>query len=453
MGGDTAGREEIHDDVRSLLNDGFEISDIVQLETEVTKSSIGKFENFWSATQEILDSEITVPHDRRHGTARYLAPVVLSIRDSMLQAEEKMNEMFPGAPNNEIPSNEYFRLQFLPQNPTTKTAKQYYGRRFSVKSSVQKRILHKYHVDHHYAAKQFKFMKEMATKFKDVSFCFFLDDKAAILIGPFDTPVSTTRRQRPGFVNTRTESGLNAADHDIIPLQITHSVAIKLIPTDLNTGWYSGKPTVSLKCAVLEPSNGWRHMAELLNNYDASQDSPVIFIGTDGGPDHNMNNVNVILSYVAFFVESDADFISIVRTPPYWSVINPSERFMATCNIALNGVSLEMDRPKNATVARKIKNCLTKTQWREKQAKESHIDFKQVTYECTKTARQVLTDRISRLTYGDSPVTIGEVATEEEIDVLKSALWNILPNFDRNSGKISKEQVFSDPFIIQRIYD
>lgn len=441
---DTAGREETCDDVRSLINDGYEISDVIQIATEARKHYSGKFDNFWAATQEILDTERTVPHDRRHGTARYLAPVVLSIRDLMSQAEQKMNSMFPDDPKNKIPSAEYFRLQFLPHNSTTKTAKRYYGR-FSVKSTVQKRTLHKHHVDHHYAAKQFKFMREMASKFNEISVCFFLDDKAAIPIGPIGTPVSTTRRQRPGFVDTRNECGLNAADHDIIPLHITPSVSIKLVPPSSNSGWYKGEPTVTLKCAVFEPSNGWRHMTELLQHYDASKDPPVIFIGTDGGPDHNMNNISVILSYVAFFIESDADFISIVRTPPYWSVINPAERFMATCNVALNGVSLAMDHPTNENLAKKIKNCLTKTQWREKQAKEPHLNLRKGTYECTKTARQILTDRISRLTYGDNSVKIGLVASDDEIDVLKTALWNVLPNFDRITEKLSKESVFSDP--------
>lgn len=430
--------------MRSLLNDGFDISEVLQLEMQEKKCSNGRFENFWKATQEVLDTENTVPHDRRQGTARYFAPVVLSIRDLMTQSEQKMYELFPDDPNNDVPSAEYFRLQFLPHNSTSSTSKRYYGR-FTVKRSIQKRTLHKHHVDHHYAAKQFKFMREMATKFRDISTCYFLDDKAAIPIGPFHTPVSTTRRQRPAFVDTRNEQGLNAADHDIIPLHITPSVCIKLKPPESNAGWYKGEPTVTLKCAVFEPSTGWRHMAELLKHYDTSEDPPVIFIGTDGGPDHNMNNISVILSYVAFFIESDADFISIVRTPPYWSVINPAERFMATCNIALNGLSLEMDAPKDTKTASKIKNCLTKSQWRDKQAKEPNIDFKDVTYECTHTSRHILCDRISRLTYVDNPVKIGAVASDEEIDVLKSSLWNILPNYDRTTEKLSRDDVFNEP--------
>lgn len=55
--------------MRSLLNDGFDISEVLQLEMQEKKYSNGRFENFWKATQEVLDTENTVPHDRRQGTA------------------------------------------------------------------------------------------------------------------------------------------------------------------------------------------------------------------------------------------------------------------------------------------------------------------------------------------------------------------------------------------------
>ena len=70
---------------------------------------------------------------------------------------------------------------------------------------------------------------------------------------------------------------------------------------------------------------------------------PMIFFGTDGGPDHNVTNIQVILSYVAIFLVSSIDCLIAVRTPPNFSVINPVERLMCTLNIALTGIALSRD--------------------------------------------------------------------------------------------------------------
>lgn len=180
----------------------------------------------------------------------------------------------------------------------------------------------------------------MALRFKDNSTVFFLDDKAAIPIGFPSTPVSATRRQRKVLHAGLAPGELSAADHDVIPMHLTPSVSIMLEPPDENQNWYSGKPEVIIKDSIFQPSNAFRHAAEIMKRIKNEPCKEYLFFGTDGGPDHNLINIQVILSYLAIFLLSDADLLVACRTPPNFSVINPAERLMSVLNIGLIGVAL-----------------------------------------------------------------------------------------------------------------
>lgn len=99
-------------------------------------------------------------------------------------------------------------------------------------------------------------------------------------------------------------------DHDNIPQHLIPSVAIKLYPPkELSESWYRGKPMIILKDAIFEASSAFRHVADLIKNIEQPDtQKPIMFIGTDGGPDHNVTSIQVMLSYVALFLELDLDF-------------------------------------------------------------------------------------------------------------------------------------------------
>ena len=59
-----------------------------------------------------------------------------------------------------------------------------------------------------------------------------------------------------------------------------------------------------------------------------------------GSSDRNCTSIRAILSYYNFFLQRDLDALVVVRTPPYFSVLNSCERFMCVANIALVGVAL-----------------------------------------------------------------------------------------------------------------
>lgn len=55
-----------------------------------------------------------------------------------------------------------------------------------------------------------------------------------------------------------------------------------------------------LKDGALEPSSPTRHMAELLPIIqEKSRSNPVLFIYSDGGPDHRLTYVSVQLSLIS----------------------------------------------------------------------------------------------------------------------------------------------------------
>lgn len=267
---------------------------------------------------------------------------------------------------------------------------------------------------------------------------FFLDDKASIPVGY--EGVSATRRQRPVLMAGLDQRGLNAMDHDNIPQHIVPSVSLRLIPPcDLSDSWYRGKPIIILKDAIFQASNAFRHAAELIKHLEEDEaDRPMMFIGTDGGPDHNVTSIQVILSYIAVFLKLDLDFLCAVRTPPNFSVINPAERFMSTANIALMGVSLARNHLGKDEA--KVRSLLSKKQWRDAESKHPNVNYRKLALDGTKDARELLKTRFESLNYKGESVEVKEPASEEEISELKRKISDTWSQINMN-GKLTKADV------------
>ncbi len=65
-----------------------------------------------------------------------------------------------------IPSVQWLKLQFWPKNPWNLSSLQY-TRNLLLKFMIQIRQLHLNHIDSHYASAIFRYLKELAIKFKD----------------------------------------------------------------------------------------------------------------------------------------------------------------------------------------------------------------------------------------------------------------------------------------------
>ena len=88
-------------------------------------------------------------------------------------------------------------------------------------------------------------------------------------------------------------------------------------------------------------SSSIRHATELhsLLSEKASSDS-VLFVFSDGGPDHQVTYLSVKLFLICLFLELDLDYLCAARTAPYHSFRNPAERIMLILNLGLQSVGL-----------------------------------------------------------------------------------------------------------------
>ena len=71
-------------------------------------------------------------------------------------------------------------------------------------------------------------------------------------------------------------------------------ILINDIPDDISGSWYRGQVYVSLKDTAFEPSSPFRHACELYQVLQSvSFSKSVLFLYSDGGPDHRLTYVSV----------------------------------------------------------------------------------------------------------------------------------------------------------------
>lgn len=115
------------------------------------------------------------------------------------------------------------------------------------------------------------------------------------------------------------------------------------IPTDVAGSWYLGTVLIGLKEGVFEPSSPHRQMTELSNEIKSKHlldEKSLLFIYSDGGPDHRLTYLSVQLSLISVFLELDLDFLCAARTAPCHSWRNPAERMMSIINLGLQCVGM-----------------------------------------------------------------------------------------------------------------
>ena len=155
-----------------------------------------KYSVFWKKCESYLQ-ECTAVHERRHDNATYLA-CAISVRDLV----EQVSKLCPaGTP---ILSQQWVRLQFYPRNHRTKTAELYH-KRLPVKMMVQKRKFRKLHIDEHYCAAIFRYLREYVLLFKHQSLLICLDDKHRLKVGEPNFPVAAAERGRRVIVSLQEE--------------------------------------------------------------------------------------------------------------------------------------------------------------------------------------------------------------------------------------------------------
>lgn len=117
----------------------------------------------------------------------------------------------------------------------------------------------------------------------------------------------------------------SVADHDFCRFSLIPSVILVIdIPSSIDGSWYDGQVFVGLKEAGFEPSSPIRHATELHKCIQPLMGNrSILFIYSDGGPDHRLTFVSVQLSLIALFLHLNLDVLVAGRTAPCHSWANP----------------------------------------------------------------------------------------------------------------------------------
>lgn len=155
-------------DARLKVAVSMEDVDILVDLRDLNEGRKGKYDVFWSKCKELLQETTAVP-DRRHGEISYMAKAI-STRDLISQVSAKCPQGTP------IPSANWVNLNFSPKNPRAKSSKHYSGL-LEAKRMVQKQLVRKSHPDEHYCAALFRYQREFALKYRELTHFICVDDK------------------------------------------------------------------------------------------------------------------------------------------------------------------------------------------------------------------------------------------------------------------------------------
>lgn len=345
-------------------------------------------------------------------------PLAISIRDlrDIILARLHANNGEPLPAEIHIPSCEWIRLQFWPTNSTTAKAIQYTGR-YQIKFKVQGRLLRKKSVDAHYCAALFRYLREFLIQYQQWSCFISADDKHKVPIGE-SVPVSTGVHNRRSL--TSQNNDLNASDHDFTKLSLTPSVIFFVtIPSDISGGFYNGQVFVSFKDTVFEPSSAIRHTTEFYHaintKYPHQTSPPILYLYTNGGPDHRCTFGSVQIALISLFLSGDYDMLIAVRTAPHHSWTNPAERIMSILNLGLQNVSIMRNTMSNESEAL-FDKADTLDEIRDKASENSNLEIE--LRDCIKDVQKLLHNRSERLVLKDKYFKCYDAANEHDINGL-----------------------------------
>ena len=280
------------------------------------------------------------------------------------------------------------------------------------------------HEDSHYAACIFRYMREYAVMFQKYSTFVSLDDKHQIKVGHPDCPVAAAERGRQVLVHSSTS--FQVADHDFTNMSITPSVSFLIdIPGNISESWYDGHVHILFKDSVFEPSSPCHHAAELnAILHQSSIDSPLLFLYTDGGPDHRLTYASVKLTLIALFQKLDLDYLCVSRTAPHHSYQNPAERTMSVINLGLQSIGLSRRQLKNQVNEQEVRKCNSFNEVRELTNKNPEL--KKLLLDSMSPVKVTLTQIAERLEWKGRKFIVDVAATSESLN----DLWSVLKEID-----------------------
>ena len=399
---------EVDERVRLILD--MEDPDVVLDLRALNTGHKSQYDVFLEECKKFLEEEVGTPvDDRRHDQVVHLARAI-SARDLLEQVKTRCPE------DTKIPSEPWLRLQFWPKTKHAHSKIHYTGK-LKVKFMVQARQFRKSHPDAHYAAALFRYQRELAVKFRSFSNFACVDDKHRVKVGEPGFPVAAAERGWRVLVSLN--SSFQVGDHDFTQHSIVPSVCFLVdIPETVESSWYTGQVVVGLKEGAFEPSSPARHCTELGQILSSRnlQTKPILFLYSDGGPDHRLTYLSVQMSLILKYY---LDFLCVARTAPFHSWRNPVERIMSLLNIGLQSIGLmrkQMDDEFEAAVAK----CKNMKQLRA--AAENNPTIKDGTLDSIAPVKVLISSVFHRLSLKEKKIESFAAATTAEIEEFLSSI-------------------------------
>ena len=182
------------------------------------------------------------------------------------------------------------------------------------------------------------------------------------------------------------------------------------------------------KDAIFQPSSPIRHATEVtaILKQCYSPVPSILFIYSDGGPDHRLTFVSVQIPLIALYLHHDLDYLCVARTAPCHSWRNPVERVMSLLNLGLQCVGL-MRTEMPAQYERAIKNCNSMADIRRVNSGPSFVD---AVTDSLSPCIVLLNDLFSRLKLKEEAVQCFFAASDSEIKEFWSAVLHIDKNLE-----------------------
>ena len=258
-------------------------------------------------------------------------------------------------------------------------------------------------------------MRDYAVKYHNLSFFVCIDDKHTIKVGEPGFPLAAAERGREVVVST--SDTFVVGDHDFSKFKIIPSVTLLVhIPDTIEGSFYTGQVFIGLKNFVFEPSSPIHHATELYKILSRRMNGcSILFVYSDGGPDHRLTYLTVQLSLIALFMNLDLDVLIAGQTAPSHLWANPVERIMAIVNLGLQCIGV-MKSEGSADFEKTVKSCNNMKDIRTKCS-----TFKDVA-DLLKQPINLLESILIRLELKEKTFQIFEKASQKEIE----EFWDIL---------------------------
>ena len=355
--------------------------------------------------------------------------MALSLRALFDQCVENALKNDPRMP---IPSSEKFLCRYLyPRTAAAAAAVSSSEPLLALRWAVQQKVLEKPNPDSYYNMSQYKSLKTFAVHLGNgLVTMISTDDKAGIDVGEPGEPIVAC--QHPGKSWIPSQLKLGEGQHSFHKFNLTPSVRlVHDLPSDIGGSFHRGRPQITVKDAVFEPSKGARHFTELKKSFevDLQAKKPVVIITNDGGPDHNIHHDRNKASLLAFFLNNPQIlYIANFQMAANRSSLHPVEKVNCIINLALNGVALARDDQGDPNFEKLLKSCKSMADIR-KNAEHNPGLIDHVAASL-KGCREIIEHRSKQVALKENPIEVFEPATSDEILEFLNVLKSIDANFD-----------------------